>query len=636
MKKQSRFLIGACIAGLAGILPQCSLWGQEILISNGDFQTGSESWTLTPGYSIEKGSGCNGTVALAYSNSDPEFPYAQPKQEVKLEPGKVYRFSAWMRTENLVPKRGVGASVCVEFQDAEGKTLKWNWTAGLSGTKDWQRIEGMTRLVPAEAKKCFVSVFCSPGSTGKAWFDDVEVTPHEPAPVGDMCSSHYRNTAATGIVDVSVAIAVPRKNRIEDMEAEYFRKTLSGDTVSVPVEISKRDEASFGIDAETMPMGKSEIEFVMKERGGKELGRSKMTFNRVNKMTKRKVWIDVHGRTIVNGKPFFPLGMFTGGKNRRDDYVKGPFNCVMPYSMPDREVMDFYHTNGVKVIYTLKDVYHGACRMFRKTIKTDEDERRFISNKVRMFKNHPALLAWYVNDELSIALKKRLTARRDLLEELDAGHPTWAVVYQIENLREYMPTCDIIGTDPYPIPNRPLSMVTDWTRKTVDAYYGKRPVWQVPQAYDPGAAKGGRMPTAEEMRQMSWQCVAAGANGIVYYSFGTIAKTNNATPFEKAWSDVCAAASEIKKYIPVLLSVEPTPSVTGAPAAWSARMWRKNGDVYLLVSNAQNVDASAELELSENFSSVSAEFGSPCYLKNAKTLAVSLKADEVAMYRIRK
>ena len=144
------------------------------------------------------------------------------------------------------------------------------------------------------------------------------------------------------------------------------------------------------------------------------------------------------------------------------------------------------------------------------------------------------------------------------------------------------------------------------------------------------------MPTAEEMRQMSWQCVAAGANGIVYYSFGTIAKTNNATPFEKAWSDVCTAASEIKKYIPVLLSVEPAPSVTGAPAAWSVRTWRKNGDVYLLVANAQNAAASAELGLSESFSSVSAEFGSPCRLKNGKTLAVSLKADEVAMYRIGK
>ena len=74
--------------------------------------------------------------------------------------------------------------------------------------------------------------------------------------------------------------------------------------------------------------------------------------------------------------------------------MKGPFNCVMPYSMPDKEAMDFYHTNGVKVIYTLKDVYHGASRLFRNTIKTDEDERKFIAKKVKMFKNYPALLAW--------------------------------------------------------------------------------------------------------------------------------------------------------------------------------------------------------------------------------------------------
>ena len=622
-------LVGGVVLGFAPLLH-----GQDIQFINGDFQNGAQGWSLTPGYQIENGSGCNGTAALAYSNTDPEFPYAIPKQEVKLEPGKVYRFSAWIKTEGIVPKRGVGASVCVECQDADGKTLKWYWTSGLNGTKDWKRIEGRTRPIPENAKKCFVSVFCSPGSVGKAWFDDVEVAPYESAPVGDMCSSHYRNVAATGRVDVSVAICVPARCAIDDMEAEFVCQTTFGEQKKTPVRIEKRDEAVFSLDVESMPMGRSEVGFVMRERGGKELGRSKMLFTRVEAMPKRRVWIDGHGRTIVNGKPFFPLGMFTSGKNMREEYVKGPFNCVMPYSMPDKDAMDFYHTNGVKVIYTLKDIYHGTSRV-PKHIKNDADERRFIQNKVRQFKRHPALLAWYLNDEFSIAMKNRLTKRRDLLEELDEQHPTWIVIYQIENLREYMPTFDIIGTDPYPVPDKPLSMVTDWTRKTVDAYYGKRPVWQVPQAFDWGPKKKGRMPTAEEMRQMSWQCIAAGANGLVYYSYGVIIKKNAVTPFEKAWADVCSAASEIKRYIPVILSIEPTPKILGVPAKWSSRIWRKDGSVYLLVVNAQNVESSAKLKLSERFSSVVSEFGTSAVLKEADTLSVSLKADEVAMYRLK-
>ena len=57
--------------------------------------------------------------------------------------------------------------------------------------------------------------------------------------------------------------------------------------------------------------------------------------------------------------------------------------------------------------------------------------------------------------------------------------------------------------------------------------------------------------------------------------------------------------------------------------------------MYLLVVNAQNVESSAKLKLSERFSSVVSEFGTSAVLKEADTLSVSLKADEVAMYRLK-
>ena len=56
--------------------------------------------------------------------------------------------------------------------------------------------------------------------------------------------------------------------------------------------------------------------------------------------------------------------------------------------------------------------------------------------------------------------------------------------------------------------------------------------------------------------------------------------------------------------------------------------------MYLLVVNAQNVDSSAELKLSEKLSSVSAEFDPAAKLSQGDTLSVSLKADDVAMYPV--
>lgn len=602
------------------------------LVVNGDFEMGTEGWTLTPGYSVVKGEGRSMTAALAYENRNPDFPYAQPKQLVKLETGKVYRFSAWIRTEGVTPQKGAGASVCLECQDADGRTVKWNWTTGMKGSGDWKKIEGVSRPIPVEAKRCYVSVFCSPGSTGKAYFDDVEVAEREMRPVDGLYSSAYRNEAATGRIDFKAVINVPDELAPGDVKAVFTYRTNGSEIRSVTIAPSSRNEATLSCDVSALAMGESKVGFRLLAPDGRELGKAALTFRRHSTMPPRRVYIDSHNRTIVDGRPFFPLGMYTGGKNGRETYVKGPFNCVMPYAAPDAEGMDFYQTNGVMVIYSLKDIYFGTPRA-PKNVKNAADERNVVRDRVSRFKEHPALLAWYLNDELSIAMRDRLTARRNLLEELDPGHPTWSVVYQIESLREYMPTFDIIGTDPYPVPRRPLSMVMDWTRKTQRGCLGVRPLWQVPQAFE-GHQPDSRMPTVEEMRSMSWQFIAAGANGLIYYTYGTLHRPTNKTPFDKAWADVCAAADEVRRYIPVMLSVEEPPIVSSVPAAWGVRVWRKDGGVYLLLVNAQDKSDTAELTFSEDVAEVAAEFGPLAQRIDARTIRIALGANEPAMCRL--
>ena len=606
---------------------------QGALVSNAEFEMGADGWTLTPGYSIVKGEGRSMTAALVYENGDPAFPYAQPKQPVQLKPGKVYRFSAWIRTEDVVPQKGVGASVCLECQNADGKTLKWFWTTGIKGSSDWKKIEGVSRPIPENTVSSYVSVFCSPGSTGKAYFDDVEVAERKMRPVDGLYSSAYRNEAAEGRVDFKAAICVPEEFSPCDMKAVFSYKTSGKKAGSVTVAPLSRDEASFTCNVADLAMGKSKVGFRLLAPNGAKLGEAALTFHRQPAMPRRRVYIDSHNRTIVDGRPFFPLGMFTGGKNGRETYVKGPFNCVMPYSAPDAEGMDFYHTNGVMVIYSLKDIYYGTSRA-PKNVRNAADERNVVRAKVSAAKSHPGLLAWYLNDELSISMRDRLAARRNLLESLDPEHPTWSVVYQIENLREYMPTFDVIGTDPYPVPERPLSMVSDWTRKTWKGCFGSRPVWQVPQAFE-AWKPGSRMPTAEEMRRMSWQCIAAGANGLIYYTYGTLHRKTNKTPFDKAWADVCAAAGEVRRYIPVLLSVEPAPDVAGIPPEWDVRVWRKGGETYLLAVNSQEKPASAVLEIAEDFMDVRTEFGAAAQKSGQRGLFIALGANEPALYRIK-
>ena len=106
-------------------------------------------------------------------------------------------------------------------------------------------------------------------------------------------------------------------------------------------------------------------------------------------------------------------------------------------------------------------------------------------------------------------------------------------------------------------------------------------------------------------------------------------------PFAKACADICKVGEEVRRYIPVLLSVEPAPTATGAPAAWGVRTWRKDGATWLLVVNAQDKPDAAELTISEEFSKITAEFGPAAEKASARIIKISLSPNEPALFRVK-
>lgn len=137
---------------------------------------------------------------------------------------------------------------------------------------------------------------------------------------------------------------------------------------------------------------------------------------------------------------------------------------------------------------------------------------------------------------------------------------------------------------------------------------------------------------------MAWQFIAAGANGLIFYGFSTIQvpKRKDGTPFsfDRAWADTCAVAEEVRRFIPVLLSADEPPSVAGAPDPWGVRLWRKDGETWLLAVNAQDEPSEAELALGEEFARVEAAFGPPAEQTDPQTLRISLAPNEPAFYRL--
>ncbi len=570
-----------------------------------------------PVYRFADGAGRNGSRGLVFENSDPKF-YSFPSQKLALEPGCCYVYEVWVKTERLQGDES-GATVCMEWSDGS-KYLGGAYAEGVRGTSDgWQRVHGFTRAIPTNATRVSVAPYVRRGMTGKAWFDDLKVRRHYPPLVGAVSASCYRSVSDGGPVTFTAGLTLGEAGvRPEEVEGLFVFSAADGRQVrrAKPDTVTS-DRAVLTADASSLPVGEYTVRFTLATRDGVQKGGAETRFSRVDKLPARRAYIDGHRRLILDGKPFFPLGMYWSGvkEPELEIYAKGPFNCLMPYGSPTTNQMDACHARGLKVIYSIKDFYSGT-RWAPTGMKSEADETAEIKRRMALHRTHPALIAWYINDELPPEMVGRLAARQRLMEELDPDHPTWVVLYQYDQIDAYMQTFDVIGTDPYPLPDKPVGTALAWTRSTRDLSYNTRAVWQVPQVFDWGAYRKGaerektRAPSLAEMRAMAWQCVAAGANGLVFYSFFDLFKMKDRDPFERRWSEVCAMAEEIKRYVPVILSAESAPSVTcEGPASVETRVWRVGDAVYLLAVSGATEPVSATVTVRGGFKRMTAEFG---------------------------
>ena len=627
--------------GVATLLTACRLmWVASAaeLLTNGSFEDVKDGrlvgWNLPQYYSFDARGGMNGTHGVAFENGgDKEF-YSYPSQNVPFEPGKRYEFSIWVKTENLTKNMGL----CIEWFDVDGKWMSGSYAGqGTAGTHDWIKVACATPPIPSEAKAVRIAFVVQKGGLGKVWFDDISVKPLERPVFGGLYSSAYRNLAADGKVRFHAAV-----NLKEHVGAtvQFRYKDAGGDMRRAKPTRLTGNAAIFEIEAAHLAKGTHPVSCELIDRDGKKIGGGSLDFTRVNELPKRRTWFDAKRRTIVDGKPFFPLGIYinevTDRGNQFGNLLTGPFNCIMPYSAPDRGQLDKCRVAGLEVIYPIHTIWSFSAPASRpKGVTTDAEADAYVEKVVGELKSHPAIMAWYCNDERPLERIRQLTARQKLLERIDPGHPTWTVLYQYGEVRGYYDSFDVIGTDPYPVPQASIGNVSMWTRTTDDEVMGLKPMWQVPQAFawEDYGKKGHRFPTREEMVNMTWQCVANGANGIVYFAYRLLYKKGKF--LVDRWADICAAAASVKPYIPVILSDEEPPQVTGATEDLSVRAWRYQGAVYLAVVNNTRKPVKGEIGLDVDSKGLSVLQGAEgCILKDPRKVSVSLDGLAVAFIRL--
>ena len=606
----------AVLALMAAIAVECR--AAASLVKNGGFEEVEKGrpvgWSLPPCYSHAPGMGRNGTSAIAFSSPTNLIKQIQPvMQWVKLAPGHVYRVSCWVRTEGVKFEPGhPGAKIGMEWGDTNG----WHgcYSHSRSGTKDWTRLSFVSPQLPASLAKVRVQLYVGYGkATGKAWFDDFAIEEVVPKPISGLYADAYRGGVAPGdtLTLKGVVNLTPDQLAARTAQVTLHYTDAAGKPRAVPPSALRVDEVTFTLRVDELAPGRQDVLCTV-VTNGIAAGQATCKVERFAKEVPWRVRFDVHQRAIVDGKPFFPLGMYMGKVTPEELAVfrEGPFNCLMPYHEPSREMLDLCVEKKLKVIYPLKEVYYHTNWAKARKIKTIADEEAYVTGRVNTFKGHPAILAWYLNDEFGPEYVDRLAERRALFEKLDPDHPTWTCLYQYRQVGMYMDSLDCIGTDPYPVPKDPISRAVEWTLATRTGTRGVRPLWMIPQAMAWSWFKRkGPMPTRAEMRSMSWQMIAGGANGLIYYAFHQM-RRNAGADFPRYWADVKAVAREVDQYAVVLLG-DPGPETTCAlPARMlPVRTWRKSGDVWLLAVNATAKPATAEVAVAGTYGMCQTVFG---------------------------
>lgn len=289
----------------------------------------------------------------------------------------------------------------------------------------------------------------------------------------------------------------------------------------------------------------------------------------------KEIWIDEHGITHMNGKPFMPYGWFSITDAGLATAAAAGCNVTMDYNnyyrtpAQQQVFMDKLHQAGVQLLsYPYPKREMDLAPAWQRPLSTEEAEA--IRSYVAQWKNHPALLAWYVSDEpeLRPALLERVEAIYRVVSQEDPYHPCVMLNDTLDGIRDYASGGDVMMPDPYPhfleggLSAKPIDYVSRFVREV--AMLPKRKAnWLTPQAFNYAdfGRPHNRGPNFVELRNMMYQGVINGSTGFVWYSH------HHTTKYPQMQAEVHWLAREAHQLQAAILTPPSSYSVTVTPSS---------------------------------------------------------------------
>lgn len=180
----------------------------------------------------------------------------------------------------------------------------------------------------------------------------------------------------------------------------------------------------------------------------------------------------------------------------------------------------------------MHEILSGKITNVNNDADLSEDHISAIIQRVRRFRDHPGLFAWYMVDEprATPAIRRRLRQVYEIVRREDPYHPCIFLTCRHHEFAYFTGCGDINMPDPYPsflhggLARQPITRVTLEINSARQAGEGRLPAWVVPQAFSYGAMyedrSQERFPTFTELRNIVYQGVVNEAKGYIAYKLG--------------------------------------------------------------------------------------------------------------------
>jgi hypothetical protein len=552
-------------AGGLTALPAAEALGEN-QVANAGFESGSAPWTLPSCFSIDAAHAHQGTQSLLFSAGAGCGSAVAATTTVARDPAAVrsYTLQGWVMTST---GGDLEVKITVHDESAGGDII--GSTDLVAPGPVWTFIQRKDiDLLPVHDGDTLLVEAVVQGTTGMAWFDDVQFIEQKPLPISTfLLYPNYKGFLwGNGPQMIRLQVKVPNPTQ---MQVKAVLQAEGGNSITTLLQPAQSTQ-ELDFDGSGLPPGSYLINSALLDSNGNTI--ATYPAYRVKKVDPSFQgslvnYIDIDNFLVRKGQKRFVWGVYDRWSSHRcgapdgipclstnqDVYLQIPgFNNLTTLgNYADTKLnaeMSILPFVGVNVTATNDQLTPWLTAVDNIGVGHLQIVNNWFDNargRPAWQQNIPAVQTWemltstqagkagglgyYTFDEPTTDNIPTVFSQWPTLSAGDPGGVEFGTLARVNQVFRWRDMADIMSCDPYPVGNvpdandysygarssPPMLRTSIWTREVVRQSYGSRAVWMVLQLFD----LQGNFPTYTQLKMQVYKAIINGATGILWWGF---------------------------------------------------------------------------------------------------------------------